>query len=153
MVSMAQSQTLHASVVLVGAGAVLIRGPSGSGKSHLVLSLIQAAQAGTLRFARLVADDRAELTAAHGRLLARAPATLAGLLEVRGLGIRRLDYESVALVSLAVDLMAEDAARLPAVSSQHTEIHGVRLPRLPVASGKDPLPLVLCALTAGTPAI
>ena len=82
--------TIHASVVLVGAHALLIRGPSGSGKSRLVLNLIQAVSSGPLMFARLVADDRVHVRAVHGRLIARPPAALAGLLEVRGLGIRQL---------------------------------------------------------------
>jgi HPr kinase/phosphorylase len=50
--------TIHASVVLTGARAVLIRGPAGAGKSRLALNLIHAAASGSLRFARLVADDR-----------------------------------------------------------------------------------------------
>jgi len=59
------------SAVLVGAKAVLIRGPSGSGKSRLAFALLQAAQAGQLPFARLVADDRALVEAVNGRLLVR----------------------------------------------------------------------------------
>src|SRR5579872_1976133 len=58
------SSSIHASAVLVGTRAVLIRGPSGSGKSRLALELIQAKSAAP--FARLVADDRAYLEAAHG---------------------------------------------------------------------------------------
>ena len=139
--------TLHASAVLVGASAVLIRGPSGAGKSRLVLGLLAAAQSGRLRFARLVSDDRTELTAAHGRLVARAPAKLAGLLEIRGLGLRRLDYEPTAVVGLVVDLFAADGDRLPDAASRTVEIDGIRLPRLPVTAGEDPLPLVLGALT------
>ena len=53
--------TVHASAVLVGARAVVIRGPSGAGKSRLALALIEAARTGTLRFARLVGDDRVHL--------------------------------------------------------------------------------------------
>ena len=60
--------TIHASAVLAGARAVLIRGPAGAGKSRLALALIEAAQSGLLPFARLVADDRVELQARHGRL-------------------------------------------------------------------------------------
>ena len=63
--------TIHASAVLVGRRAVLIRGPSGSGKSRLALALLQAAQSGALPFARLVADDRALVEACNGRLLVR----------------------------------------------------------------------------------
>ena len=72
--------TIHASAVLVGARAALIRGPSGAGKSRLALDLIHAARAGSLPFARLVADDRVHLEAANGRLLARPAEALAGLL-------------------------------------------------------------------------
>ena len=81
-------QTVHASCVLVGARAVLIRGPAGSGKSRLVLALIDAARAGVAPFSRLVSDDRVALIATHGRLIASAPDTIRGLIEVRGLGIR-----------------------------------------------------------------
>src|SRR5205085_11557670 len=93
--------------------AILIRGPSGSGKSRLALSLIQASANGPLRFARLVADDRVWLEPRHGRLLVRPAETLAGLIEARGLGIRRLPFEPVALVGIVLDLVAADAKRLP----------------------------------------
>ena len=96
--------TIHASAVLVGARAVLIRGPSGSGKSSLALALLQAADHGALPFARLVGDDRVHVEAAHGRLLVRPAATLAGQIEVRGLGIRRMAHEPVAVVGLVVEL-------------------------------------------------
>src|SRR5947209_968172 len=85
--------TIHASAVLVGARAVLIRGPAGSGKSRLALDLIDAAAAGLLPFGRLVADDRAHVEAVHGRLLVRPAARLAGLIEMRGLGLRRFPFE------------------------------------------------------------
>src|SRR5437879_4165671 len=105
--------TVHGCAVLVGARAILTRGPAGSGKSRLALGLIAAAQAGILRFARLVADDRVALEAAHGRVLARPAASLAGLIEARGLGIRRLPYEAAAVLGWVVDLAAPDAQRLP----------------------------------------
>ena len=65
----ADAPTVHASAVLAGARAVLIRGAPGAGKSRLALALIQAAQTGLLPFARLVGDDRVHLEAHHGRLL------------------------------------------------------------------------------------
>jgi HPr kinase/phosphorylase len=134
--------TIHASAVLVGRRAVLIRGPSGSGKSLLGLELIEMARTGGLPFARLVADDRVLLEAAHGRLVARAPAALAGLIEVRGLGLMRLAHEASAVVGLVVDLAATDAQRLPEPADRKTEINGIRLPRLAVASGMAALPAV-----------
>ena len=144
--------TVHASAVLVGARAVLIRGPSGAGKSQLVLALLRAAAAGQLAFARLVSDDRSHLEAHHGRLLVRPPAELAGLIEVRGLGIRPLPHEPVAQVALVVDLAAPDGERLPAAASRQTFIAGVAVSRLAVAVGVDPLPVVLAAL-ATAPAV
>lgn len=143
---MTPSPTVHASAVLIGARALLIRGPAGSGKSLLALKLIEAAQSGVLRFARLVADDRVRLEPCHGRLLARAPAELAGLIEVRGLGIQRIDHEPVAVVSGIVDLAAADAERLPNPWLR-IEIEGVALPRLAIAVNDDPCPAVLAWLT------
>jgi HPr kinase/phosphorylase len=142
---MTQPPTVHASVVLVGARALLIRGPAGSGKSRLALKLIEAAQAGMLRFARLVADDRVRLEPRHGRLLARAPSELAGLIEVRGLGIRHMPHEPMAIVGHVVDLAAADAERLPHLAQ--AEVEGVPLPRLGIAVNDDPCPAVLAWLT------
>jgi HPr kinase/phosphorylase len=142
--------TIHASAVLVGRRAVLIRGPSGSGKSRLALALLEAARTGTgsclLPFARLVADDRALIETHNGRLLVRPAASLAGLIEVRGLGIRRLPCEPVAVVGFVADLDAPDAARMPEAASQTCEIERITLPRLPVAAGQNALPLVLSYL-------
>jgi HPr kinase/phosphorylase len=138
--------TIHASAVLIGAKAVLIRGPSGSGKSRLAWDLLQAAAQGVLPFARLVADDRAQVEACSGRLLVRPAPALAGLIELRGLGIRKTAYEPLAVVALVVDLAAADAGRLPLPEAGKTTISGVKLPRLVVAAGLDPLLLVLAGL-------
>ena len=143
---MNQSPSIHASAVLVGARAVLIQGPSGSGKSRLALALLQAAAQGLIPFARLVADDRAHVAAVHGRLLVRPADALAGLIEVRGLGIQRMPYEPVAVVGLLVELEQTDAERLPDAVAQRAEIAGIALPRLAVGAGADPLPQVLAAL-------
>jgi len=140
--------TIHASAVLIGAKAALIRGPAGSGKSQLVWQLLQGAQDGALPFTRLVADDRAYVEAAAGRLLVRPAQALAGRIEIRGLGIRRLPYEPVAAVGLVVDLAAADADRLPSREAGETVIHGVTLPRLAVAPAQPALPLVRALLQA-----
>ena len=142
----AATATVHASAVLIGSRAVLIRGPAGSGKSRLALGLIEAAATGLLHFARLVGDDRIELTASHGRLLLRPPPALAGLIEVRGLGVRRLAYEPVAVAGLVVDLAAADGDRIPPSSAQSADIKGIRLPRLPLPAGADALTAVLANL-------
>jgi len=141
---MLQGPTIHASAVLVGARALLIRGPAGSGKSRLALLLVQASGQ-ALPFTRLVGDDRVHVESVHGRLLVRPAETLAGLIEVRGLGIRRLPHEPLAVVRLVVDLSARQE-RLPAAESALTELAGISLPRLAVAAGEDPYPLVIAAL-------
>jgi hypothetical protein len=139
--------SVHASAVLVGARAALIRGPSGAGKSRLALALLRAAEVGQLPFAMLVADDRSHLESRHGRLLVRPAPEIAGLIEVHGLGIRRLPCEPVAVVGLVVDLAAPDGGRLPVPASETATIDGIELARLAVAPGADPLPLVLAALS------
>lgn len=89
---------VHASCVAIEGAGVLLRGPSGSGKSDLALRLVDSG-------ARLVADDQVELAVDGGRLFARAPPPLAGLLEVRGIGIVRCPALAAAPVALVVDLV------------------------------------------------
>lgn len=143
---MAGNPTIHATAVLVGARAMLIRGPAGSGKSRLAFGLLNAGTAGLLPFTRLVTDDRTHVEAVNGRLLVRPPEQLKGLIEVRGLGVRRLPFEPVAVAGWVVDLAASDADRLPQPEAETATVEGVTLARLAVAAGVDPLPLVLAAL-------
>jgi serine kinase of HPr protein (carbohydrate metabolism regulator) len=142
----ADASTIHASAVLVGPKAILIRGPSGSGKSMLAWNLVTTAEQSVLPFARLVADDRAYLESRSGRLLVRPAETLAGMIEIHGLGIRQIEFEPIAVVGLVVDLSAADAARNPLAEARGALIQGITLPRLPVAAGIAALPLVLAAL-------
>ena len=97
---------IHASCAARDGAGVLLLGPSGSGKSDLLLRLLD-------RGFELVADDRVDIEDG----LARAPSALAGLLEVRGLGIVRLPHRGAATLALAVELVAggEGVARLPEV--------------------------------------
>jgi hypothetical protein len=139
---MSDDTTIHAGAVLIGAKALLILGPSGSGKSHLAWQLLQGAQSGPFRFTRLIADDRALVTASHGRLLVRPAPAVAGLIELRGLGIRRLPYESVATVGLAIMLGAAVAERLPASAAMVTHIQGIEIPYLTCKAVADPLRLI-----------
>jgi serine kinase of HPr protein (carbohydrate metabolism regulator) len=145
---MAPSATVHASAVLVGARAMLIRGPSGSGKSRLALDLIEAARTGSLPFARLVADDRVHLEATNGRLLARPAEALAGLLEVRGVGLMRVVHEARAVVGWVVDLAVAEAPRLPDAAGRTSEINGISVPRLAVASAASALPAALALINS-----
>jgi serine kinase of HPr protein (carbohydrate metabolism regulator) len=98
---------VHATSVALDGGGVLLRGPSGSGKSDLALRLIDQG-------ARLVADDQTELERVGGVLEMRAPATIAGRIEVRGLGIIRVPALAMAPLRLVVDLVApESVERFP----------------------------------------
>lgn len=139
--------SVHASAVRVGNRAVLIRGPSGAGKSRLALDLILAGRAGQIATAVLVGDDRVHLTASDGRLMVRPARGLAGLIEIRGLGIRRCDFVAEAVVDLVVDLAAADAERLPPPDALQTQISGIKIPRIPVGIGFAAFPLVAAALT------
>jgi len=144
---MSDNASVHASAVKVGSRAVLIRGPSGSGKSRLAFDLILSGRSGLLPPAVLVGDDRVRLDTGAGQLLVRPVRELAGLIEIRGLGIRRCDFVDEAEVGLVVDLAADDAERLPPPEALQTCIFGVQIPRIPVGSGFSPLPLVVAALT------
>lgn len=108
-----------------GWSGVLLRGPSGAGKSDLALRLIDGG-------ARLVADDQTELRCVDGVLTACAPKTLAGKIEVRGVGIMELPYLDVVSLVLVCDLAApEQIERLP--EPAFVFIEDVELPLLTVA--------------------
>lgn len=145
----AGSSSEHATAVLIGPKAVLIRGASGSGKSRLAWQLLDAAQRGKLLFARLIADDRVALTAVHGRLIAAAPAQIAGKMEFRGAGIRNVPHEPFGIVGFILDLADKSAARLPDETARFTTILGVTLPRLGVAPDGAPLAALINELEHG----
>jgi serine kinase of HPr protein (carbohydrate metabolism regulator) len=119
---------IHATCVALPEGGVLLRGASGAGKSDLALRLIDGG-------ARLVADDRTELARAGDRLIARAPETIAGLIEARGVGILRLPPDRLApevAVVLIVDLVgAASVERLPEATRE--DLLGVSLRRVALA--------------------
>jgi HPr kinase/phosphorylase len=136
--------SLHATCIVLGEAGILIRGPSGSGKSRLARALLHhAGLAG--RFARLVSDDRTWVGAAHGRLVARGPAVTAGLIETRGLGLVRIAHEPAAVLRLVVDCVPSQE-RLPEEGDQAVEIGGLVLPRITYRIADDPLGVVLAAL-------
>lgn len=145
----ATDQTVHATVIAADGRAALIRGPSGAGKSDLALRCLALAPSSLVPHeARLVADDRVLLVAAGGRLLARAPAGIAGLIEVRGLGIVRLPALPEAELRLVVDLVAPGDAkagieRLPPDPLPPVDIAGVALPLLRLVAFEASAPLKL----------
>src|SRR5215204_7027505 len=99
------SETIHASTVASDGRAVLISGPSGSGKSDLALRLLD-------RGFTLVSDDQTIVRKDGDRVLASAPPTIHGKLEIRGVGI--VDMESVSDVPLALVVeLTSEIQRLP----------------------------------------
>ena len=122
---MAEILLVHATTVAIDGCGVLLRGPSGSGKSDFALRLIDAG-------ARLVADDRSELRRDGDALMIRAPATIAGLIEARGVGILRVAPLADAPLALIADLVAPDAVeRLPEPRSE--TILGLSIPLIALA--------------------
>lgn len=117
---------VHATTIALGGRAVLLCGPSGSGKSDLALRTIAEG-------AVLVADDQTALSAEHGRLIARCPETIRGRLEVRGLGIVALPWRDAVLVSLAVDLVPPDAVERLPVAAERAYL-GISIPLLRLAA-------------------
>lgn len=116
---------VHGTTVALAGDGVLLRGPSGSGKSDLALRLIDGG-------ARLVADDQTELARTPDGLVARSPASIAGKMEVRGVGVMRVPTVPSVLVRLVVDLVPTDwVERLP--EPQFCEYLQCSLPLLALA--------------------
>jgi serine kinase of HPr protein (carbohydrate metabolism regulator) len=126
------SETLHASCVAVGKVAILIEGLSGSGKSDLALRLID-------RGAVLVSDDYTSLRRENSQAVASPPASIAGLLEVRGVGLLVFATTTDMPVALIVNLNG-NIERLPDQLPTRT-IVGVRIPVLPLAPFEASAPL------------
>jgi HPr kinase/phosphorylase len=118
------SAFLHASCVAIENVGCLLLGPSGSGKSDLALRLVMD------HAARLVADDQVALERRADRLVASVPSTLAGLIEVRGIGIVRLAHRARATLGLAIVLVPPDEIERMPGGDEGVEYLGVALPLL-----------------------
>jgi serine kinase of HPr protein (carbohydrate metabolism regulator) len=146
-----RSLIVHATCVALPLGGawhgVLLRGPSGAGKSDLAIRLVEGG-------ARLVSDDRTELSVEAGLLVARPPSVLAGLIEARGVGVLRLPPENLlgsAPVVLAVDLVDPgDVDRMPEPVAETLLDVSVRLVRLVAFDASTPAKIRL-ALNAARP--
>ena len=122
---------VHASCVAIDGRGVMIAGASGSGKSDLALRLID-------RGAVLVSDDYTRVRAEAGRLLASAPETIVGRIEIRGVGLVETAAIAEAPVALHVDLDAEPE-RLP--EPRLVEMEGLRIPSLPLVAHEASAPI------------
>lgn len=118
----------QASAVVIGGRALLIEGPPGSGKSSLALALID-------RGAGLIGDDAVTLLDGGGVLVAAPPPNIAGLLEVRGVGLVRLPVAAAAPVALVLELGGPPGERLPPDPLPQRTIAGFAVPYLSFAPG------------------
>ena len=126
------SETVHATSVALGECAVLIGGRSGSGKSDLALRLID-------RGGRLVSDDYTYVRRIEGRLIASAPPTIFGKIEVRGVGVVEMEAARDVPVALFVDL-DRTAERLP-TGSEPRMVAGVAVPTIGLAGLEASAPI------------
>jgi len=120
------AELLHATGLLIDGAALLITGKPGAGKSDLALRLID-------RGARLIADDYTAIEARDGTLYASPPPTIAGRIEIRGIGIVDVEYAAEGPVALIVDLDAEPA-RMPEDQGGETRLCGVAVPTIALAA-------------------
>ena len=125
---------VHATAIVVGESGVLVRGPSGSGKSRLAaLLLAEAERRGTL--ARLVGDDRVALSTRGGKLIAGAHPASAGLIERRFEGITPVAYEPCCVVDHIIDLSPDRPARLPDLHDRRVDLLGIAIARFTLPCG------------------
>jgi serine kinase of HPr protein (carbohydrate metabolism regulator) len=129
-------ELLHATAIAIGEEGVLLRGGSGAGKSDLALRLIlggpHAAAGG--RAIALVADDQVLVQPHDGRLIARAPAQLAGRIEARGLGILDIPCRDEVALALLVDLVSREAVERLPEEGECSPICGIKIPRIALAA-------------------
>jgi len=139
----------HATSLVVGDRGVLIAGPSGSGKTTLAQALIAAASSHG-RFARLVGDDQLLLEPRAGRLVAMAPPSIRGLVEVPGAVPHPIGALPRAVIDLVVRLVP--AAEMQRYAEpQAEEIGGISLPRLPLAARDVTAAIPVLAARLGLP--
>ncbi len=124
---------VHGTAVKINDRGVLLRGKSGSGKSDLALILVD-------RGGTLISDDQVLLAETDGTLVMEPPTSLAGLLEVRGLGIVQVPYEASMHLDLIVDLRPRtDIERLP--EKQFEEYHGIKIPKITLHAFEQSTPI------------
>ncbi|EJL52215.1 serine kinase of the HPr protein, regulates carbohydrate metabolism [Rhizobium sp. CF122] len=133
---------IHATAIVVGSTGLLFMGPSGWGKSMLAFACINEAQRMGMS-AILVADDQVLISKQDGTVIATCPATIAGLIELRGTGIVRLPHTESAVMHYAVlPGSVSGERRLPPVGERTTIADGIDLPVIRLLAN-TPLPLAV----------
>ena len=150
-----QPLLIHATTVALGTRAVLIRGPSGSGKSDLALRFLsaQGALPDEQQSRCLVADDQTDLSRDGNHLIARCPPSIAGRIEVRGIGIVEIrETRPEATVVAVVDLVDQPAQvpRMPLARVTETYL-GLTIPLFTLCPFEASAPLKVALILAATP--
>ena len=127
---MNRDETVHGTALVLEGQGILIRGPSGSGKSLLALALLDEWESRG-REAMLVADDGVRLRIEGDRVILGAPETIAGLIELRGRGVVERPHVGQAALDVVVDLVP-GLERMPEDSAFRTLLCGLDVARCPV---------------------
>jgi HPr kinase/phosphorylase len=149
----AETEVVHGTCIALGARAALLRGPSGSGKSDLALRFLFLARRGpaALEPPALVADDQVIVRRDNDRVLASATQSIAGQMEVRGVGIVTLKQVPETELVLVVELAGDDLVERLPENNTTTRVAGVDLPLLRLAPFEASAPIKL-ALALARPA-
>jgi serine kinase of HPr protein (carbohydrate metabolism regulator) len=122
------STLVHGTALVVGTTGLILLGPAGAGKSLMALKLVASARRAG-HFATVLSDDQVFLDVVNGRIVATAPPTIRGLIELRGSGIGRIDTIESSVVQLALSVVEVDAStRIPEENQQWAPIDGVKIP-------------------------
>lgn len=143
----------HGTAVALGAKAALIRGGSGAGKSDLALRCIALPLLAHVSLrAELVSDDQVRLAAKEGGIEVAPPATIAGKIEVRGLGILTLPYRALARLALVVDLVPPDEVPRYPLEPESATYLGMDFPLVRIAPFEASAPVKLVLALDAAPA-
>ena len=144
------AEVVHGTCVALGRRGALLRGPSGCGKSDLALRFLFLARRGPAarEAPALVADDQVELVRHGSRVLARAPESIRGKLEVRGVGIVAVSTLPQCELALVVDLVPPDAIERLPEPGLTVHLAGVELPLLRLAPFESSAPIKLALAVA-----
>jgi HPr kinase/phosphorylase len=126
---------IHASALALAEAGIVIRGAAGAGKSRLTLALLEVARQ-TGRFGALIGDDVIQLSAYHGRLIARGHPAIHGQIEYRGNGIVEVETAAAVVVRLVVDILPPDqVVRYPDPINPYVTFCDIGLPLLRLRAG------------------
>ncbi len=141
------AKTLHGTCVAAGQNAILLRGESGAGKSDLALRFLNLEKADVSNQKHcLVSDDRVIISCEDGRLIVKPPTSIAGLIEVRGIGLISCAHIASAELKLVADLVSEEQVprmQYPYEEDSYTQIEGQKIPCIKIFPFEASAPIKL----------